>query len=422
MSSPQLHSGSMLAFRARCQTVVLVLNKRFMPETSGAKYIYGVVQHVMHILTLLECCGVATRFLLYKRDDDLSHPSIKVNSMLGRVAATVEFNFKMQSSYIKQAFANALEQITRLDNEIFLYSQSAAVSDLLPEKTPMIMTNHSPFVASVFRELGTVVGKRAFDWDHPKADFLRHRQEEALNSLIRRQNVSFAEISRIQIDYLRVLKLNEGRLFAMPPPVGGRPVPAPELLPPELRRLSKNSADRYALFPVSRFDYFKDLDLFVKGAARAIEQGVVRAAIVIGSDYGDDTIITAMKDLETPIQERFIHLPRQRREVLTRSIFPWIADCGVVACTSRYDLVPYTVLEAILAGAAVVVPESRLVGVSEYVPSNWRYARDPKSLSDALSLGFDKNERELVRNEVETLTSDNKVLEVLSAAMDAADG
>ncbi|MEO1308100.1 MAG: hypothetical protein AAFV38_09265, partial [Pseudomonadota bacterium] len=272
------------------KNIVIVMNRRFVPKSKNGQYIYGVVQHVMYMASLFESCGIRPLFLYYGREQSRETPVVEKETLLGYESVTVRFDFGMAQQDKERAFAQGLDALNLNWDESIIYSQSIAVADFFPDYAPMVVTNHSPFVESVFQALGPEMGRRAFDWDHPKADFLLVRQGEALSALAKRPNVSFAEISHIQLRYLRGLGFDEARLIALPPGVGRRPVPNDELLPDQIKKLTKDVHGKCALFPVSRFDYFKDVDFFMDAAAIAMENGTIATTILVGSEPDDPKV------------------------------------------------------------------------------------------------------------------------------------
>jgi hypothetical protein len=57
---------------------------------------------------------------------------------------------------------------------------------------------------------------------------------------------------------------------------------------------------------------------------------------------------------------------------------------GIFVCTSRYDLTPYTVLEAIRSGVVTLVPRSKFVGVSYLIPREYTFNNSLNSLVNSL--------------------------------------
>lgn len=416
-STSEDHQSAQIADR---RSVVLVINQRFIPDSKDGAFVYGAVQHTLRIASLLALQNTAVSFCLYRRVDELSQPELSQTEVFGYPAVAVKFDFKISPRSVKMAFAEAIRVLGDSPMRPILYLQSISVADLLPESLPVVITNHSPFVQAVNNAIGPELTRLAFNWDHPKESFLLQRQREALEWVLHRSNITFAEISRLQIDYLSELGIDNKRVYAMPPPVGRPTSILPRLLPYALSRLTDELEPRIAMLAVSRFDAFKDLNLFADGAAMAIASGSVDFAVLIGGESKDQNVREVTQSLSASLQSRFIHLPRQRHDVLTEAVFPWVARRGIVACTSRYDLVPYTILEAVVAGAPVVVPDSPYVGAGDHVPSSWRYRRNARSLADALSSRPEAADVVRVQSRIRSLTADINVAAALESAMSAA--
>jgi glycosyltransferase involved in cell wall biosynthesis len=77
-------------------------------------------------------------------------------------------------------------------------------------------------------------------------------------------------------------------------------------------------------------------------------------------------------------------LARQRRDLVAGWLFPALAGRGIFVCTSRFDLVPYTALEAARAGLATLVPDTGRVGAAEYLSPGYLFRPEPTELCAAI--------------------------------------
>ncbi|MBF0176963.1 MAG: hypothetical protein HQL63_08970 [Magnetococcales bacterium] len=401
--------------------MVIVFNNKFVPIERNSAFIYGVVQHVLHISEILSGAGIEVSFLLYNRDQTLLQPKCKRCRIMDYDASIVSFNFDMRRDDLIKFFSGEFRLLSSNDCRAILYCQSLAVADYFEPSIPIVITNHSPFVSSVFAFLGEENGRMAFDWDHPKADFLLCRQSGALEKLTNRCNVVFAEISKIQIDHLNLLGINRSRIFNLPPVVNNESFIKHDLLPDELKQLATNNGERYVLFAVSRFDYFKDVDFFLEGVHGIIASGMISGVVLIGGEIEDPVFREIDSKLDCGFRQHITRLPRLPHNVLIQSVFPWIASCGVVACTSRYDLVPYTMLEAIIAGAKIVVPKNGYVGAANLIPDNWTYRRTHEDFQQAVlyeaSLEEINRVKACVANKICSQNILNKIISAANSSM-----
>jgi hypothetical protein len=115
-----------------------------------------------------------------------------------------------------------------------------------------------------------------------------------------------------------------------------------------------------------------------------------------------------------------------RRDELT-GMFAALETRGIFVCSSRFDVVPYTALEALRSGLMTVAPRSSFVGVAEYLPAKYCYEASPEGLGTLLKEhartrnSGDSDFVELVRS-VRHLTSDESFVGKFLVAFEIARG
>jgi glycosyltransferase involved in cell wall biosynthesis len=368
---------------------------------------------------LLDKAGFGVGFVLYDRDEISSFPTVYETAVLSRYpASVVRYNVRMPDSGLLKAFREAIMAASRsyLHAELpIVYLQTDAILSFVPPEFKVIITHHSPFVDGVCEGIGESSARRAFEWDHPKMDFLRSMQRRGLSIVRTRSNVRCLEISSLQETFLRQSLISEEQIFRIPPPVGGHV--QHNLLPRELVD-AVNEASRTqvltAVTVVSRFDFFKNIDLFVDACVGGMRRGIVGMAIIVGGDEVDVERERLFASVPHALQPRFVFTKRLARSSIVGGLFPALVDSGVFVCTSRYDLVPYTVLEASSSGLCTFVPDSELVGAREYIPRRYRFRPDVEGLVSLLQTAFDdQNFRRAFRptaQKIRSMVSDQMVM------------
>ncbi|MEV8597796.1 hypothetical protein [Streptomyces sp. NPDC052012] len=363
---------------------VLILNHRFVPDEPDAPFLYGVVQHALRAADILQRGGGQAAFVLYRRRDELSRPRLSRTRVLGRhPAVTVEFHYGMAEADVTDAFRAAIGQAVeaRRETSPVAYYQTSAVLPYAPPEFDSLVTHHSPFVGHVAEAIGWPAARLAFDWDHAKARHLHDVQQRGLDVVRRREAVVCAEISPLQVRRLRAEGIPAGRVTALAQPLDGALGRAP--LPAELGALREESG-LVAVTAVSRLDHFKNVELFVDGCRVAIENGHLGRAVVIGGFPQDAERERLRARLPRELREAFVFTPRMSRDTLVGRVFPSLAGNGVFVCSSRFDLVPYTALEATRSGLCTLAPALAGVGVQEMLPEAYRFQATPAGLADCL--------------------------------------
>ncbi len=366
---------------------IFVLNDRFVPEASSNPYLYGVVQHAFQGAAALSAAGASVGFVLYRRDEACDTPFISQRLIpTGYRGVVVRFHFGMREDVVARAFHEAVVRAAVSASPV-LYLQTSVLLPFLPPEYDIAITHHSPFVEDVIARIGATAARRAFDWDHPKTAHLRRFQERAVQALLERHNVICLEISVLQYRYLVSKGVPLSRVRRLPPPVSGRRGSDVRCLPEPLAGFLRERGPQglVAITAVARLDYFKNIELFVEGCGLAIGDGHLDRALVVGG-FELDPERERLKSLVPPdISDRILLTPRIGHDVLAESLFPALAGAGIFVCTSRFDLVPYTVLEAARVGLATAVPDHGNVGAAEYLPTEFLYSGSRESLAVLLA-------------------------------------
>lgn len=360
------------------RNIIILVNHRFIPTSSSAPYPYGVTQHVLHIAELLRANGTCVGFLLYLRDEEARNVTVSSEHVLERYPASrLTFSSNAPPTELRVGVQQALSVVADAlpggRSTPLLYMQTSFLLPHVPQSVDVLLTHHSPFVSNVRNAIGSADANRAFDWDHPKADFLARTQAEALAVLRRRDNAQCAEISQLQVAYLLAAGVPSARVHRLPPPVAGRA--ARGRLPAALRAALRVCDTRapIALTAVARFDLFKNIELFLEGCYRALSEGTIGHAVVIGGAAKDAERERLTNSIPTNLRGSVTFIPRLPHAQLVGQVFPKLAGRAVFVCTSRFDLVPYTALEAARAGVWTVVPNHGRVGAAEYLPQQFRF-------------------------------------------------
>ncbi|GAA4232449.1 hypothetical protein GCM10022254_32340 [Actinomadura meridiana] len=126
----------------------------------------------------------------------------------------------------------------------------------------------------------------------------------------------------------------------------------------------------------------------IEGTRIAVESGDLDGVIVIGGSTDDPDRQRLRSSLPAELAKSYLFLEKLPRQLLVNGLFPYLVSnttATIFVCSSRYDLVPYTVLEAARSGLCTIVPSGGLVGASEYLPTEYQFRPTPSGLASRIS-------------------------------------
>ena len=338
----------------RLPNLVFVMNYRFLPRAFDDAYLYGVVQHVARAGLVSEANGARVGLILYDRDPIAQEPEIDEGTALGRWPF-VRIRYHDGDVSLKGPIEQAIDAVHRRwridpgDEPFVLYFQTGSLLRHAPDDCRVIVTHHSPFVRNVAEVLGWEAARHAFDWDHAKTDHLERTQADGVAYIGANPSVRCAEISIVQRAYLLGAGVAERQVMALSPPVGSDPLPPlvgsdrmasdPVASHPSdpglnrqpsgghagiesfVRRAQVAGRPPLALLAVSRFDHFKNAELFLEATAIAIRRGHVSEALVIGGHDGDPLTEELKASASADLAGRITFFGRLPRSVLIHGVF-----------------------------------------------------------------------------------------------------
>jgi len=371
--------------------IIFVAPAATIPRRPGAAFTSGVAQHALRAAEILAAADTRISFLLSRHDPHLSKPTLTHSQVFGRYPALL-LHLPPDTPTIAATFEQAIGLLaseTRRE-QLVLYHQSSATLPYAPAAQAAIVTHHIPFVRHVAQEAGWAAADAAFTSDGQPDPFagtgtwdLLASQDRGLRILHEHPHIVCAEISTLQIRWLGRQGITYDRLIALPRPLASPPSGPTADLPVTLAPLV-NEPGPIALTAVARLSQFKNVELFVQGCCLALENGVIRHAALIGGDPVDDERQRLAALVPTHLRERFTFCARVSHQTLVGDIFGPLAGRAVFVCSSWFDLVPYTALEAARAGLCVLVPDLPTVGARDDLPSRYRFHPTPQGLTHRL--------------------------------------
>ncbi|WP_147395108.1 glycosyltransferase [Azospirillum cavernae] len=382
----------------------ILVNDRFLPISAAVPFPYGVTQHVIGCKNAIRLMGHSVALIRYRRDEDALTPNITEANWDDSIGYRFCFNYSMSRKLVIDRMAEAIRLLQAaypFEDLIYIYTQTPTLSMFIPDGIPIIVTNHGPFVCDVELRIGADAARKAFNWEHEKFDHLKQVQSEGLEWIRRNHRSYCAEISPLQLAYVRGSGFEKNRIGRLPPPLERNTI----IPRSELNHLQSQILDRcktkkkIALTVVSRLDYFKRVELFVDGACEALRDKVIDFAIIIGGEDVDCERHTLKTRVPNEMRESVYFVPRQANNWINNNLYVSLLCNSVFVCTSRFDLVPYTILEAARAGILVLACNSKNVGAVEWLFDCQLFEETPEGISERLNWAFSSTDAAEIRYE-----------------------
>ncbi len=355
---------------------IIIVNQNFLPDDSREPYLYGATHYALKLGEIFLSQEALYGFILYKRDNTIEDPIVEKGRVLNLYnSLTIKFNFNMPEAVLKTYFDMAIKELITEDKQPTIYLQTNVLLKFIPENYNTILTHHGPFSENVETALGEKDARLAFDWDHTKFDFLKLWQEIGVNEIKRRPNVICLETSRIQSSYLAKAGVSAKKIKDILPPLDCIDGFQSNSNPPyKIKRFIDEDNVHIVFTVVSRFDHFKNIDLFIEASIKLMALNDDVKILVIGDSDESEMRGRYYAMIPEHLRHRFLLHPKISRRDLVNVVFPRLRPKGIFVCTSRYDLTPYTVLESIRSGIVTLVPYSQFVGVSYLIPRKYTFS------------------------------------------------
>ncbi|AJE80962.1 hypothetical protein SLNWT_0586 [Streptomyces albus] len=354
---------------------VLVVNSNYFPRSRGAAARVGATSFALEAAACLEEAGVFSGVILYKRQEGQRTPTLHPVTRNGMPCVEMRFNFSMPTGELCRALRRAAEELTHraaatATGPPMLYYQTDTLLRYHPRDLPACVTHHGPFFDDFADRFSTQDTFQAFG-SAEKALHLMRQQERGLLELVAARHIFVMQHSRMQRDYLVGQGMDPARMREVSPPI--RPEKVPSVRPPTGILRFIESAPLLLCTAVARLDYFKNLDLLISAATELMERGLPVKVLLIGGDECDDVLRKSLvREVPAHHADRFLLTPRLTKGELY-AVFRTARRTSVFVCTSRYETLGITPLEAALSGLSTVVPDSRPVEAARFFPADARY-------------------------------------------------
>lgn len=247
----------------------------------------------------------------------------------------------------------------------------------------MLCNTHGPFVRDFIDNFSLHCAYEAFETKEKTEHLMKH-QEEGLKFLLSKKNAFVFQHSMLQRNYLVKNGIKEELIKEIAPPIvlknnGGG-------LRKDIEQFVKQNNKELLLFSaVARIDFFKNLELLINSAKNLLERGIPVKILISGGSGSEQRKREELNNL-IPIEIRSsFKISERLSQGELYSLFNAVKHKSIFVCTSRYETLGITPLEAALSGICTIIPDSPLVEASRFFPDEYKFKPDVQSLAEIIS-------------------------------------
>lgn len=357
---------------------VVVLNDRYLPADEVCAADVGATSFALNVVRVLADAGLLAGAILYRRCDRSTVPRLHRTVRNGISCLVLEFNFRMEAESISRALAIAIARLGRSCRRPMVYYQTDIMLRFHPAGFAACVTHHGPFYGDFARHYSRAAAGAAFG-GREKAAHIAAYQESAIDRLLMDGTLMVIQHSRLQRRYLTLRGVPEERIIEITPPIA---LAETTRSPPAGRIEDFVRSSRILLYTaVARLDHFKHIELLVAAARILIEAGrPVNVLIIGGGDEMEAERQSLLRDIPPSQRSRFLAVPKFRKDRL-HGFFRATRDRAVFVCTSRYETLGITPLEAALSGVCTIMPDLPLVEAARFFPESLKFRRSATDLA-----------------------------------------
>lgn len=372
------------------KTSIIVFNHKYGTDLSSSCPV-GATAFTAEVVKAFQELGNFKGLILYKRVEGLTHPQLSnINLLWGNYKSiTLQFNFQMAAIDIQNSLHDAIIKLnpSQTDN-VMVYYQIETLLPFHPQTAPACVTHHGPLAEHFLeRNKNDDAAQEAFG-SQQKLTILKYWQKAGLNTLRSRKDIHVLSHSNLQGEILEKLDISPEKIHYLSPPIPGNDYPLETIqLEQELERFITTARDANEVIfttAVARLDYFKNVDMLVSAVLPLLMKGKKVKVLIFGGCANEEAsrqkIITQLPDTW---QAHFMITKRLTRPQLYTTLH-LLKNTGVFVCTSRYETLGITPLEAASIGICTLMPDIRDVEASRYFPDEYRYRYTVNDLTSKL--------------------------------------
>lgn len=347
---------------------ILVMNYKYFPDSTHEAPKNGDTAFVMATIQVLKGNNAFCGMLLYKKDENALNSTTNYEVRSDNPCCTIIHNAKMDEKLLRYAILAGSKKLAieaGFNLMPMLYYQDERLLASHPDELPLCITHHGPFYNDFIRHFPRDA-LLAFGGDEKslqKAEDLRIMQEVGIEQLLSRRSAFVLQLSSIQGRHLQHLGFDPKKIFHLSPPIhsimaDGQTEAAAHLA------LNEHAppAGRHLLFTaVARLSHFKNIEILIDGAVLLLSRGLPITILIAGGDDGEAHSANRVRLLQLippHFRGNFKIVPKLSKSELYRMFASEeVRKRGVFVCSSRYETLGITPLEAALSGITTVIQD-----------------------------------------------------------------
>ncbi|KAF5026591.1 hypothetical protein F66182_1317 [Fusarium sp. NRRL 66182] len=390
---------------------IVVLNRKYFPATERSASPVGSTSFALSVLKALYEVDVLSGIVLYCRDENLVRARYDVgDEWNGIPIVTVHFHFRMShnsiASILKDAFIWSLQKENQPMAPIIYYQTDTLIA-YHPQGLKFCVTHHGPLVAHFVGQFSIEAARLAFGGEPDKVETLLHQQSRGIRRLLLDHEGTVLVHSKLQRRILENYGVESGRFRSLRPPIGVPKSLKHPILSRQLQDFIQGS-QCLVFTAVARLDYFKNVDLLVESCLLLLSRGKSTRLLVIGDPEEDSSHRQALlASVPADKRDNFLILPSFAKDHLY-ALFTIIRSKGIFICTSRYETLGITPLEAAACGVTTFIADRPNIEALSFLPPKFHIDPDPESIASSVERTYNEGlqgHSETVKEYVRSRTS-----------------
>ncbi|WP_263707763.1 glycosyltransferase [Shouchella tritolerans] len=215
-------------------------------------------------------------------------------------------------------------------------------------------------------------------------------QKEGLTALKQKENIYVLQHSELQKNYITKNGFDQRNIFRIIPPVSLPNVKDIILRDEILQFIATKKDEMLLISTAARVDYFKNFDFLIKVSVKILEDGVPLKVLIAGDPKEKEENRIALTNLiPDHLKEYFLVIETLPQNELY-SLFKLCRNKATFVCSSRYETLGITPLEAALIGVYTIIPNSKLVEASQYFSEEDKFYYVSDQLENILKRIYDE--------------------------------
>lgn len=364
---------------------IVLLNRHYFPDHDCDGFTVGATSFALSVIECLRKHRLLLGAILYQRDDAIDTPVLEERVMNRVHVVVVRFNFSMPRAIVRGALTSAIGILgRRAEVPPVVYYQTDVLLAYHPERYACCVTHHGPFVEDFAARYSVDEAHDAYG-GRDKVKHLTQAQRNGIDALRSLRRVHVLQHSELQRDFLVRQGIDDRMISVVSPPILCNAVPETDLGEAMDAFLAKGDDALVLLSNVARVDYFKHQELLVRAAVALHRHGRPVRLLITGGAMGDEYRRQALRDLVPTDLKANVLVTERLDQGRMLALFKRLRCQAIFVCTSRYETLGITPLEAALSGVCTLAPDLDCVELSRHFPAAYRFGYSVAALVDRIA-------------------------------------